>query len=151
MQIDVTNGKPGSNNKGPRKGQPNKRPQPQTKGTADKSNVECYGCGKKGHYKNECKAWKQIYDLQNSGHSKNGFRATKGKAQSDENAKVSDETRIESMRATQGQGGRDSTGTKDDNQAPCIVDSHSAVSWTACYNNECAIHYSDKYGSGYWP
>ena len=142
MQIDATKGKPGSNNK-----KQNKRPQPKTKGTADKSSVECYGCGKKGHYKNECKARKQIHDLQNSGHSKNGFRTTKGKtAESVENAKVSDETRVESMRATQGRGGLDTTGTIKEEQ-----DSHAVLTWTACYDDGCAIHYSDKYGSGYWP
>ena len=109
IQINATNGKPSSNNK------QNKRPQPKTKGTADKSNVECYGCGKKGYYKNECNARKQRHELQNSRHSKNGFRTTKGKtANSDENAKVSDETRVESIHTTQGRGGLDTTGTKDD-------------------------------------
>jgi hypothetical protein len=149
MQIDATKGKPGSNNKGPSKGHQNKRPQPKTKGTADKSNVECYGCGKKGHYKNECNARKQRHELQGSGQSKNGFRTTKGRtdAQSDENAKVSDETRVESMRATQqGREVYDTTGTITPEQ-----DSHAALTWTACYDDGCAIHYSDKYGSGYWP
>ena len=49
------------------------------------------------------------------------------------------------MKATQGRGGYNL------DQAPCIVDSHSAMSWTTCYDDNCAIHYSDKYGSGYWP
>lgn len=169
MQIDATNGKPGSNNKGPKKGQNNKRPQPQTKGTADKSNVECYGCGKKGHYKNECKARKQSHELQNSGHSKNGFRATKGRPQSDENAKVSDETRVESVRATQGQGGLDTTGIQEPEERieyNTLIDlpenaalrrdgrdqdSHAGLTWIACYDDDCAIHMSDKQGSGWWP
>ena len=117
MQIDATKGKPGSNNKGPSKGHQNKRPQPKTKGTADKSNVECYGCGKKGHYKNECNARKQRHDLQGSGHSnKQDFRASKDGITERELA------RIESMKATQGRGGYDLS------QEPCIVDSHSAVS-----------------------
>jgi hypothetical protein len=143
MQIDSTQGKPGSN-KGPRKGQ-NKRPQPKTKGTTDKSNVECYGCGKKGHYKNECNARKQRHDLQGSGPSnkEREFRATK----SDENAKVSDETRVESIRATQGRGAYDTTGT----EATRKQDSHAALTWTACFEDGCAIHYGDKYGSGYFP
>src|SRR6195952_346155 len=25
------------------------------------------------------------------------------------------------------------------------------VTWTACFDDECAIHLSDKFGSGYWP
>jgi hypothetical protein len=75
MQIDATNSKPNSNNK-----KQNKRPQLKTKGTADKSSVECYGCSKKGHYKNECNARKQRYKLQGSGQHRNqdkSFRATK--------------------------------------------------------------------------
>lgn len=124
MQIDVTKGKPSSNYK-----KNNKRPQPKTKGTADKSSVKCYGCGKKGHYKNECNARKQRHKLQNSGHSKNRFRTTKGKAaESVENARISDEIRTESIRVTQGRGAYDATGTMDYDQAPCIVDSHLAVS-----------------------
>jgi hypothetical protein len=63
MQIDATQGKPGSNHNNGSKNKSNKRPQPKTKGTTDKSSVECYGCGKKGHYKNECNARKQRYDL----------------------------------------------------------------------------------------
>jgi hypothetical protein len=58
MQLDATKGKPGSNHNKGSKNNSNKRPQSKTKGTTDKSNVECYGCGKKGHYKNECNARK---------------------------------------------------------------------------------------------
>src|SRR5439155_9587292 len=28
---------------------------------------------------------------------------------------------------------------------------HGIYSWTACYNNDCPIHYSDKQGSGWFP
>lgn len=142
MQIDSTQGKPGSNNKSPNKGQ-NKRPQSKTKGTTDKSSVECYGCGKKGHYKNECNARKQRHDLQDPGHSKE-FRATKG----DGNAKVSDETRVESIKATQARGAYDLTVNQIATKEP---DDHSMISWTACFDDNCAIHMSDKFGSGYWP
>ncbi|KAM0701566.1 hypothetical protein Q7P35_010474 [Cladosporium inversicolor] len=94
--------------------------QMEKKENADRCHV---GCGKKGHYKNECNAWKQRHDLQNPGHSKNGFRTTKGKtAESVENAKVSDETRVESIRATQGRGVYDTTRTITPEQ-----DSHTAL------------------------
>ena len=80
MQIDATKGKPGSNNKGPKKGR-QQRPHP-NKGTSDKSNVECYECGKKGHYARDCNARKQRHELQGSGPNRSrdhkAFRATKG-------------------------------------------------------------------------
>jgi hypothetical protein len=144
MQIDATTGKPGSNNKGPKKGQ-NKRPQPKTKGTTDKSKVECYGCGKKGHYKSECNARKQRHDLQGSGQrqsQENSFRATKGS-----DKEVVDTARVESIKATQGRGAYQDM----EQTATEVQDTHAAVSWTACYDDDCAIHMSDKYGSGYWP
>jgi hypothetical protein len=79
MQLDATKGKPGSNNKGPKKGLT--RPHP-NKGTNDKSNVECYECSKKGHYARDCNARKQRHELQGSGPSRSrdhkAFRATKG-------------------------------------------------------------------------
>jgi hypothetical protein len=60
MQLDATKGKPGSNYKGPKKG----LLRPQTnKGTKDKSSVEYYECGKKGHYARDCNARKQRYEL----------------------------------------------------------------------------------------
>jgi len=60
MQLDATKGKLGSNNKGPKKG----LLRPQTnKGTKDKSSVECYECGKKGHYTCDCNTWKQRHEL----------------------------------------------------------------------------------------
>ena len=108
MQIDATSGKPGSN-KNPRKGQNKRQP---NKGTTDKSNVECSGCHKKGHYISECKARVQRHELQGSGPSNNRereFRATKYNG----DVTVSDETRVESMRATPGRGEYDETGTKE--------------------------------------
>jgi hypothetical protein len=160
MQIDATKGKPGSNNK------QKQRPQPKTKGTADKSSVECYGCGKKGHYKNECNARKQRHELQGSGQHRNqdkSFRATKSTGN-----EVVEQS--QSLKATQGRGGyqdmepegrieyntllhlpENAALRRDENQAPCIVDSHSIMSWTACHDDSCSIHYSDKQGSGFWP
>jgi hypothetical protein len=156
MQIDATKGKPGSN-KGPTKGQ-DKRPQPKTKGTTDKSSVECYGCGKKGHYKNECNARKQRHELQGPGQSNNNnreFRATKGneKAKSDENAKDANSARVEynTLAATLpnrgGRGSYDTTGTENATDQ----DDHTMMSWTACYDDDCYIHFSDKQGSGWFP
>lgn len=101
MQLDATSGRPGSNKKGPKKG----RSLQTNKGTKDKSNVECYGCGKKSHYKNECNARKQRSELQNSGPSKREreFRATKGRGNDQEvveNPRVEYNTLAHTLKAT---------------------------------------------------
>jgi hypothetical protein len=143
MQLDATKGKPGSNHNKGSKNNSNKRPQSKTKGTTDKSNVECYGCGKKGHYKSECNARKQRHDLQGSGQRQsqdNSFRATKGS-----DKEVVETPRVESLKATQGRGGY------QEMEPIATQDPHGMESWTACFDDECAIHLSDKFGSGYWP
>jgi hypothetical protein len=140
MQLDATKGKPGSNNNN-NKGSRKKRPQSKTKGTTDKSSVECYGCGKKGHYKSECNARKQRHDLQGSGQHQpqdKSFRATKSTGN-----EIVEQT--QSLKATQGRGGYQE-------MEPIITqDPHGMESWTACFDDNCAIHLSDKFGSGYWP
>jgi hypothetical protein len=143
MQIDATQGKPGSNHNKGSKNNSNKRPQSKTKGTTDKSSVECYGCGKKGHYKSECNARKQRHDLQGSGQrqsQENSFRATKGS-----DKEVVETPRVESLKATQGRGGYQEL------EPIATQDPHRMESWTACFDDNCAIHMSDKFGSGYWP
>jgi hypothetical protein len=139
MQIDATKGKPGSNNKGPRKGPP--RPQP-NKGTNDKSNVECYGCSKKGHYKRDCTVRKQRHELQGfergKTHERHAFRTTK----------VPEERFAATLPVREGRGAYDTTGTGD---ATPTSDDHAMMSWTACYDDECYTHMSDKQGSGWFP
>jgi hypothetical protein len=144
MQIDATKGKPGSNHKGPKKGPP--RPQP-NKGTNDKSSVECYGCGKKGHYKRDCHARKQRHELQGSGPTRSqephSFRATKGPGKKVVNGQPVLE--YNSLAATlpvrAGRGAYDTTGTED---ATSTSDDHDMMSWTACYDDECFTHMGDK-------
>lgn len=141
MQLDATQGKPGS--RGQKKG-------PQQRKSKDKSQVECYGCGKKGHYKNECRARKQSHELQKSGRQES-FKATKGPGSTKEEPKpatiaaASHNWTYEDT--TQGRGAYDLTGTN----AQDTQDGHELLSWTACYNDSCAIHLSDKMGSGYFP
>lgn len=57
MQIDATNRKPGSE-RGPSEGSRRNDRKP-----VDKSQVECYGCGRKGHFKRDCRGKKPDYDF----------------------------------------------------------------------------------------
>lgn len=138
MQLDATQGKPGS--KGQKKGQ---------KKSKDKSQVECYGCGKKGHYKNECKARKQSHELQRSG-KQEAFRATKGKGAEEESPKPATIAATHNWTyedVVDGRSAYETTGTN----APKDQDDHGLTSWTACCDDSCAIHMNDKMGSGYFP
>lgn len=138
MQLDATQGKPGS--KGQKKGQ---------KKSKDKSQVECYGCGKKGHYKNECKARKQSHELQKSG-KQEAFRATKGKGSEEESPKpatIAATNHWTYEDVSEVRGAYDTTGTN----TTISQDNHGSTSWTACCDDSCAIHMSDKMGSGYFP
>ena len=57
MQIDATSSKLGF-----KRGLP-KGPRRNDRKPIDKSQVECYGCGKKGHFKRDCRGKKPDYEL----------------------------------------------------------------------------------------
>jgi len=169
MQIDATRqGKPGSNSNKKRQGANRGNP-PQTKGASDMSKVECYECGKKGHYARDCSARKQRHELQGSGQNKSrdraSFRATRGQGKENDAEverieynryapggatpeTIQEPPRVESLKATQGRGAYDTTREQIAND---IQDTHGLLSWTACYDDSCDIHLGDKMGSGYFP
>jgi hypothetical protein len=127
MQIDATQGKPGSYNKGPRKGPLRLQP---NKGTNDKSNVKCYGCSKKGYYKRDCTVRKQRHELQGfergKTHERHAFRTTKGPEKNMNGRTVQE---YNSLTATlpvrEGRGAYDTTGTGD---ATLTLDDHDMMS-----------------------
>ncbi|KAM0722215.1 hypothetical protein Q7P37_001656 [Cladosporium fusiforme] len=97
------------------------------KKSKDKSQVECYSCGKKGHYKNE---------------------STQGKGTEPETphaatlAATTQDWMLEE--APEGRGAYNKQSDMDTD------DGHDLKSWTACYEDSCSIHYSDKIGLGYF-
>jgi hypothetical protein len=128
MQLDATKGKPGSNHKGPKKGP--LRPQT-NKGTKDKSSIECYEYGKKGHYARDYNARKQRHELQGSGPSRlrnyKAFRATKGSEK--RVVETPEVVEYNSLAATlpvrEGRGGYPAHGTRD---ATLTSDDHAMMS-----------------------
>ncbi|KAM0712543.1 hypothetical protein Q7P37_011640 [Cladosporium fusiforme] len=137
MQLDATQGKPGS--KGQKKGQ---------KKSKDKSQVECYGCGKKGHYKNECKARKQSHELQDTSKPRT-FKATQGKGMEPETPTAA--TLAATTQDWTFEDAQDGRGAYNKQSDMDTDEGHGLKSWTACYDDSCSIHYSDKMGSGYFP
>jgi len=95
MEIDVVRHKPNQRKK------------------RDPKDVTCYQCGKKGHYKNECRS-QQV----NAPRQVRAARADKGK--------------VSQVRATNNT-------------------NHASMSWTACCDDYCNTHVSEKEGSGWWP
>ena len=96
---------------------PHKKGKKVKKSKKDLSNVECYSCGKKGHYKNKC--------------PKGNYQAAVTGDRTLDNDEWSDLYRLESIE-------RDLGG-------------HISLSWTACYNNQCKVHLSEKQGLGWFP
>ena len=78
----------------------------------DLSQVECYGCHKKGHYKNKCPRQEQA-------------------------AAVGCPTPEPLER-----------GMYDVSTRGC---DHDSLSWTACYDDQCQVHLSEKQDSGWYP
>ena len=99
-------------------------PSRQSKGKFNRSltKMTCYACGKQGHIARDCRSKNKVQRRQ--------FNMMQQKPQ--------DQTPKPEEPAT----------TRDNKSE---VDNHASLSWTACYNDSCLTHYSDKMGSGWFP
>lgn len=87
-----------------------------------KGGIKCYSCGKLGHMKKDCR---------------------KNKVQRQVNMM---ETKPGSVNHARGS----YVGTKNEVSIEDNPD-HALMSWTACYDDYCRVHLSDKQGSGWYP
>jgi hypothetical protein len=125
----------------------------------------CYTCGKPGHRAKDCQLTTQGLHMMSDGIT--GSEETKA----DTSEKTQMTTDSQGMEAQQGHLGQEVQKELGEPQedhskevAPgetmtalmkaceqAITDQHAALSWTACYDNSCLTHYSDKMGSGWFP
>jgi hypothetical protein len=88
----------------------------------DKSTMTCYGCGRKGHMARDCHSKNKVPRRQ--------FNMT--------------QRRLEEPR-------REEPEEPKPEPEKLEHDQHGRLSWTACYDDSCLIHYSSKMGSGWFP
>ena len=121
----------------------------------------CYGCGKPGHRARECDSRPQGLHMMNDNCATAGISAKKadtdmktqmvGKNQGSE---TQGDSKNKDLGTTAQKEPRKVQGQKDrpKSLANRLKDQdHATISWTACYNNQCLIHLSEKEGACWYP
>ncbi|CAD0043000.1 unnamed protein product [Aureobasidium pullulans] len=88
-----------------------------------KSSMTCYGCGKKGHMARDCHSKNKVPRRQ--------FNMMQRRSSNEPERKEPEKPKPEPEKLEQ--------------------DRHGLLSWTACYDDSCLVHYSSKMGSGWFP
>jgi hypothetical protein len=104
---------------------------------AQKKGINCFQCGKEGHFKRDCpqgqggkkwkKPWRQVPETPKK--------------------QVSLATRKDLIKDVQSQ---NNPGKGEQNGDSTQLE-HAMLSWTACYDDSCISHYNEKAGTGWWP
>jgi hypothetical protein len=87
---------------------------------------ECRACGKKGHKEADCRSKLTCTYCKKAGHKEADCYSKK---RNDKNTGPREKVQVDSINETK----------------------HELLSWTACYDDACLIHKSDKEGTGYYP
>ncbi|KIW24824.1 uncharacterized protein PV07_10514 [Cladophialophora immunda] len=131
---------------------------PQSEREKRKKNGLCYECGTSGHRAKECKNGPTLHMMDDGiagceETKANTSQETQMAADSQSNTAQMDHPGTESHKEIGGSQKEEipKEGATLEEQERQQKLQHSLLSWTACYDDSCTAHYSEKMGSGWFP